>query len=108
MRGGVRRSHSPDSPMPDTSAVSHDPARGRFEINTDAGTGVLAYTRQNDVLEIMHTEVPDASEGRGYGAALAEAALEFARREGARVIPSCPFVASYIKRHPQYADLVDR
>lgn len=94
--------------MPDTSAVSHDPARGRFEIRTDAGTGELTYLRHGDVLEIVHTEVPDASEGRGYGATLAEAALDFARREGAKVIPSCPFVAAYIERHPQYEDLVAR
>jgi predicted GNAT family acetyltransferase len=94
--------------MPDTTRVSHDPARGRFEIRTDAGPALLAYERQGDVLEMTHTEVPDASEGRGYGAALAEAALGFARREGAKVIPSCPFVAAYIERHPDYADLVAR
>jgi len=94
--------------MPDTSAVSHDPARGRFEIRTDAGIGQLTYLRRGDVLEMVHTEVPDASEGRGYGAKLAEAALDFARREGAKVIPSCPFVAAYIERHPKYEDLVAR
>ena len=82
--------------MPDTSAVSHDPARGRFELRTDAGTAVLAYERRGDVLELMHTEVPEASEGKGYGATLAEAALDFARRDGASVIPSCPFVARFI------------
>ena len=57
---------------------------------------------------MMHTEVPEASEGQGFGATLAEAALEFARRDGAKVIPSCPFVAAYIERHPGYADLVAR
>jgi hypothetical protein len=94
--------------MPDMSAVSHDPARGRFEIRTDAGIGLLTYLRHGEVLEMVHTEVPDASEGKGYGAALAEAALDFARREGAKVIPSCPFVAAYIERHPSYGDLVAR
>lgn len=94
--------------MPDTSAVSHDPARGRFEIRTDAGTALLAYERRGDVLEINHTEVPDHSEGRGYGATLAEAALDFARAEGLTVIPSCPFVAAYVQRHPEHADLVSR
>ena len=92
--------------MPDTSAVSHDSARGRFEIRTEAGPALLAYERRGDVLEMMHTEVPQASEGQGYGATLAEAALDFARREGAKVIPSCPFVAAYIERHPAYSDLV--
>jgi uncharacterized protein len=92
--------------MPDTSAVSHDPNTGRFEIRTDEGTALLAYLRRGTELEMMHTEVPDALEGQGYGAALAEAALDYARREGAKVRPSCPFVAVYIQRHPAYEDLV--
>jgi uncharacterized protein len=93
--------------MPDKIAVSHDPAHGRFEIHTDAGTAHLSYLRRDGVVEIVHTEVPDALEGRGYGAALAEAALGWAREEGATVIPSCPFVSAYITRHPAYADLVE-
>ena len=92
--------------MLDSSAVSHDPASGRFEIRTGTGTALLTYIRSGDVLEMTHTEVPDASEGQGYGARLAEAALDYARQEGAKVIPSCPFVAAYIQRHPAYAELV--
>ena len=41
----------------------------------------------------------------GVGNELARAALEFARESKIRVIPTCPFVRSYIRRHPQYADL---
>ena len=93
--------------MPDTSAVSHDPDSGRFELRTDAGTALLTYVRRGTTLEMLHTEVPEAAEGQGYGATLAEAALDYARREGARVIPACPFVAAYIQRHREYADLVD-
>ena len=92
--------------MPDPSAVTHDPATGRFEIRTDAGAALLTYERRGDVLEMMHTEVPEAFEGQGFGARLARAALDYARQEGATVIPSCPFVAAYIERHPAYAELV--
>ena len=94
--------------MPDTSAVSHDRVAHRFEVRTAAGTGVLAYLERGSALEILHTEVPDAVEGQGYAAALAVAALDFARSEGKCVIPSCPYVAAYIGRHPDYADLVSR
>jgi len=52
--------------------------------------------------------VPAAAEGQGHAAALAVAALDFARSEGKSVIPSCPYVAAYIGRHPDYADLVSR
>ena len=94
--------------MPDTTAVSHDPNTGRFEIQTEEGTALLTYLRHGNELEMVHTEVPEPLEGRGYGAALAEAALGYARQEGKRVRPSCPFVAAYIDRHPAYADLVAR
>jgi uncharacterized protein len=94
--------------MPDTSAVSHDPATGRFEIRTDAGIALLAYLERGIILEITHTEVPEPVEGQGYAAALAEAALEYARRERKQVIPSCPYVAAFIERNPGYADLVSR
>lgn len=94
--------------MPDTSTVSHDPAACRFEVRTEAGIGLLTYLERDAVLEILHTEVPDSAEGQGYGAALAVAALDFARQEGKRVIPSCPFVAAYIQRHPAYEDLLSR
>jgi len=88
------------------SPVSHDRVARRFEIATGAGVGILAYLEKGATLEILHTEVPEAAEGQGYAAALAVAALDFARREGKRVIPSCPYVAAYIARHPGYADLV--
>ena len=94
--------------MPDTSAVTHDPNTGRFEIHTEDGTALLTYLRDGDEIDMMHTEVPESLEGQGYGAALAEAALGYARQEGKKVRPSCPFVAAYIERHPAYADLVAR
>ena len=86
--------------------VSHNPAAGQFEIRTEAGTALLHYAHEGENLELVHTEVPDALEGKGYGSALARAALDFARRERIKVIPSCPFVAEYIERHPEDAALV--
>lgn len=94
--------------MPDTSSVTHDPANQRFEVQTAAGPGELTYRDRGSALEIMHTEVPEGAEGQGHAAALAVAALEYARSEGKQVIPSCAFVAGYIRRHPVYADLVSR
>jgi predicted GNAT family acetyltransferase len=92
--------------MSDVPEVTNNPAAGRFEIVTEQGIAQLAYKHRGADLDLIHTEVPPALEGHGYAAALATAALSFARREGMKVIPTCPYVKAYLARHPEYADLV--
>ena len=92
--------------MSNPTTVTNDLAAGRFEAHTEHGVAHLRYVARGDVLDLVHTEVPQAAEGQGVGAALAKAALDHARAEGMKVIPSCPFVRTYIKRHGEYANLV--
>jgi predicted GNAT family acetyltransferase len=92
--------------MADVPEVTNNPAAGRYEILTDQGAAILTYRQRGADLDLMHTEVPKALEGHGYAAALAAAALDDARREGIKVIPTCPYVKAYLERHPEYADLV--
>jgi uncharacterized protein len=89
--------------------VRDDPERDRYEIVTDDGevAGFTRYVTRPTRLVLVHTEVDDAFEGQGLGSALAKGALDDARRRGLRVVPLCPFIASYIERHPEYDDLVD-
>ena len=77
-----------------------------FELTVDDLTAFAAYERDDGVIVFAHTEVPPQFQGKGVGAALARGALDAARAEGAEVIPLCPFIASYIRRHPEYLDLV--
>ena len=86
--------------------VVNNAAAGRFEIRADEGLAVLQYALADGRLHLMHTEVPEALEGHGYGGALARFALEYARSRRLGVVPLCPFVRSYLERHPEYADLV--
>jgi len=85
--------------------VVQNDAEHRFEIREGDQIAQLAYDMRGDAIALVHTEVPPSLEGDGYGSALAKAALEYARAQHLRVIPSCPFVAAYIRRHPQYQDL---
>jgi predicted GNAT family acetyltransferase len=80
--------------------------RGRFEIHQDGHVAFLEYNLTGKVLELIHTEVPQALEGRGLAAELAKSALDWARENGAKVDVICDFVAAYLKKHPEYADLV--
>src|SRR6266705_111780 len=68
--------------------------------------GLVAYSRRGTTISMTHTEVDPAFEGHGYGSVLARGALDAARAEGLAVLPFCPFIRSYIKRHPDYVDLV--
>jgi predicted GNAT family acetyltransferase len=83
------------------------PEASRYELRLDGRLiGLAAYRRGNGRIAFTHTEVDESCEGRGFGSALAAAALEAARREGSEVVPLCPFIAHYIERHPEYAQLV--
>jgi len=93
----------------DEIVVRDDPGRSRYEVFVDGRrAGFAAYERAGEIMTIPHTEVESRFEGQGLGARLARFALDDARRRGWRVVPRCPFVASYIARHPEYDDLVAR
>ena len=82
--------------------VVNNPEAGRYE--TDAGH--IAYTRTGDVVTMTHTEVDPQREGQRIGSELVRQALDDVRADGLRVRPQCPFVAAYIRDHPEYGDLV--
>jgi len=92
--------------MPDTPTVSQNEAASQFEIRSDDGVGFLEYSKQGDTLDLVRTEVPTPLEGRGYGSALAGAALEYARGHHLKVIPTCRFIRAYMERHQEYDDLL--
>jgi predicted GNAT family acetyltransferase len=87
--------------------VAHVPDAERFEVTHDSHTAELDYRDDGTRVVFTHTGVPRNLEGHGIGGALARAGLDWARDEGRRVVPQCPFVRAWIARHPEYADLVD-
>jgi predicted GNAT family acetyltransferase len=91
---------------PEQIEVRHNQAAQRFEAGTDEGLAMAVYRPGAGVITFTHTEVPEALEGRGIGSRLARTALDYARAEGLKVRPLCPFIAGYIQRHPEYQDLV--
>lgn len=72
----------------------------------DRQAGVLRYGRKEGRLVLHHTEVDQSVEGHGLGSKLVAGALDDIRARGLTIVPLCPFVRSYLKRHPEYADLV--
>ncbi|WP_204013307.1 GNAT family N-acetyltransferase [Sphaerimonospora thailandensis] len=87
--------------------VADNPEESRYEIRVD---GVLAgfadYRPRPGRIVITHTEIGEEFGGRGLGGTLVREALDSARAAGLTVTPLCGFVAEYIRRHPEYQELV--
>jgi predicted GNAT family acetyltransferase len=91
----------------DAIEVRDNPDAGRYEAIADGRlAGYVAYRARPGALALTHTDVLPRWEGRGIGGRLARAALDDARARGLAVLPCCPFVAAWIRRHPEYEDLV--
>lgn len=87
--------------------VRDDPQELRYEaIREGRLVGVIRYRVEPGVVVLVHTEVDEAVEGTGVGSQLVRGALDDLRARGLRVVPLCPFVAAYLRRHPEDADLV--
>jgi predicted GNAT family acetyltransferase len=92
----------------DDITVVHQPEERRYELLVAGGhAGELVYRERDEgVLALLHTEVDQKRRQRGLGSALVAGALADVRKRGLRVVPICPFVDDYIRRHPKHTDLV--
>ncbi|MGH9174986.1 MAG: GNAT family N-acetyltransferase [Vicinamibacterales bacterium] len=90
----------------DATPVVDNHAARRIELTFDGKTAFVAYALAGRRIVFAHTEVPAELQGKGVGSALVRGALDLARQRGLEVVPLCPFVASFIERHPEYLCLV--
>jgi len=86
--------------------VENDEKARQFQVRVEGHLALIRYAYSNGSIIFVHTEVPPALEGRGIAGKLARAALEYAKERKLSVIPRCPFVAGYIRKHPEYQSLV--
>ena len=87
------------------SPVVHNAQEQRFEIQADGHVAFAHYFQEGDLTVFDHTYVPDAFRGRGVAATLVRAALEEARKRRWQIAPRCSFVAGFIERNPDFAEL---
>jgi uncharacterized protein len=102
-------SDAPSAADPSTPVVTDEPDQHRYEIRLDGDlAGFAVYHRRGGRIYLVHTEIDPRFEGKGLGSALAKGVLQAERAVGEPVVPLCPFMRSYIDRHPDQADLVDQ
>jgi len=89
--------------------VRDNAKRRRYELLVDGECiGEILYSLKPDKIVLLHTEIDPALVGTGLGGHLVADALDDIRSRGLKVVPLCPFVAAYIRRNPEYEDLVAR
>ena len=86
--------------------VIHNPEKKQFEAEVDGHLGRTEYMMTGETIIFTHTEVPRELEGQGIAGHIAKVALDYARDNNLLVMPLCPFVAGYIRRHPEYRALL--
>ena len=86
--------------------ITNNTAAQRYEATVDGHLAVALYQRQGDTITFTHTEVPEELGGSGIASKLAKMAMDDARDQHLAVVPRCPFIAAYIRRHQEYAPLV--
>ena len=96
--------------QPEGLQVVEVPDRRRFEVRTADGEriGQADYERIGPLLAFTHTEVDPAHEGQGVASQLVREALDQVRASNRQIVAYCPYVRAWLRRHPDYQDLVDQ
>lgn len=99
----------PDPDTDDDIGFVHVPEKRRYEIRD--GDTVAGFTRyrlpDDEHVDFLHTEVGEAYDGRGLASRLVAFALSDVREAGKRIIPHCPYIAVWLKRHHEFDEVID-
>jgi len=87
-------------------AVVHNRTDQQFELSVDQALCILQYRIASGKMIIYHTKVPAPYERRGLAAQMTHAAFEYARSENLKVEPRCPYTAYFLRKYPEYTDLI--
>jgi uncharacterized protein len=87
--------------------VKNNEELSQFEAELDGEKALVGYSKESDgTLNLVHTEVPAKFQSKGFGSELVKQTLEQIKAAGNKIVPSCPFIAAYLERHPEYESLV--
>ena len=96
-----------DQFSPDVSLARND-ADHRYELRVDGKLAVQTFFKDKPGhIDFSHTETTEGFEGQGRGKVLAHFALDDVVATGKRIIPHCPFIAAYLRKHEGYEQFVD-
>lgn len=90
----------------DLELVNNEVAK-RFEMSVGEHKAIIEYKQNPHTMVLLHTEVPQQLEGKGAATAIIEKVLKLVETNQQKLIPVCPFVVAYVKRHPEWNRILD-
>ncbi len=81
-------------------------AEHRFEMKVGEFIAFIEYKQSSHKIKLIHTEVPQELEGNGAATAIIEKTLDYIEKNNSKLIPVCPFVVAYLRRHPDWKRIV--
>ena len=81
--------------------------RKRYEYHLDSGIALVEYIKTQNKIYLTHTEVPSKYSGQGIASALDKDVLGEVEKTSLKLVPLCPYVAAFIKRHQEWKRLLD-
>ena len=86
--------------------ISENREKKRFETEVEGKLALIEYIRAQNKVYLTHTEVPKELEGKGVASSMVKQVLQQIKDEGLELVPLCPFVAAYLKRHPEWKEIL--
>ena len=86
--------------------INNNESMNRLEVSVEGGLGISNCKIQSHTIWLLHVQVPPEAQGHGVASELTRTALALAKERGLKVVPVCSFVATYIRRHPEYKPLL--
>ena len=103
----LRNNHNATLNCMSTNNLHNNTHQHRFELKVDGKLSVVEYQQVDDeTLALTHTEVDPSLEGHGVGSKLVEGVLQVVEQNNLKIVPLCPFVTAYLKRHPDWNRVV--
>lgn len=90
----------------DNLSIEKNTNSHRFELIVEGYTAFIDYKERGNIITLIHTESPEELKGRGVATALIEKTLHYLKDNSYALVPLCPLVFAYIKRHPDWIDIV--
>lgn len=92
---------------PEFENISLVKAEKRFEIEFNEHYAFIDYRETTHQIALVHTEADPELAGTGAAAAVVEKTLNYIEESGKKLLPFCPFVFAFIKKHPEWKRIVD-